>query len=108
MSAANETTAQSTEIPVGTLKPQLHGGALRHGGPNRGGPGRPGSKVQKISERSYVKRMPILAEIADSEEEKASDRIAAIRELGRYAVPPEKGGTKIEAHGRVNITVVDV
>ena len=104
----SETTAESTEIAVGTLKPQAHGGALRHGGTNRGGPGRPGSKVQKLSERNYVKRMPILAEIADSAEEKASDRIAAIRELGRYAVPQEKSGTTIEAHGQVKITVVDV
>lgn len=27
--------------PTGTLVPQAHGGALRYGGANRGGPGRP-------------------------------------------------------------------
>jgi hypothetical protein len=105
MSAANETSADSPGI---TLVQQTHGGALRRGNPGNRGGGRPGGKVQRLSEKNYVKRMPILARIADSEEEKASDRIAAIRELGRYAVPQEKGGTKIEAHGQVSITVVDV
>jgi hypothetical protein len=34
------TTAKTT-VPTGTLKPQPHGGAIRHGGTNKGGPGRP-------------------------------------------------------------------
>ncbi|MHC4066312.1 MAG: hypothetical protein ACYSUI_17685 [Planctomycetota bacterium] len=40
-----KTTAKTTPA-VGDLVPQAHGGALRHGGTNKGGPGRPRSEVQ--------------------------------------------------------------
>ena len=36
-----EATDKSTEVPVGELVPQPHGGALRNGGTNKGGSGRP-------------------------------------------------------------------
>lgn len=36
-----KTTAKSTGLPVGALIPQPHGGALRNGGTNAGGTGRP-------------------------------------------------------------------
>jgi hypothetical protein len=34
-------TTVKTTVPTGTLKPQSHGGAIRHGGTNKGGRGRP-------------------------------------------------------------------
>jgi hypothetical protein len=34
-------TTVKTTVPTGTLKPQPHGGAIRHGGTNKGGRGRP-------------------------------------------------------------------
>ena len=40
-----KTTAKTTPA-VGELVPQAHGGALRHGGTNKGGTGRPRSEVQ--------------------------------------------------------------
>ncbi len=33
-------TTAVTTVPTGTLKPQIHGGALRHGGTNKGGHGK--------------------------------------------------------------------
>lgn len=42
-----ETTDHSTgSIPVGALIPQKHGGALRNGGTNKGGPGRPPNAIR--------------------------------------------------------------
>ena len=42
-----KTTAKTTPA-VGELVPQAHGGALRHGGTNKGGTGRPRSEVQQL------------------------------------------------------------
>lgn len=41
-----QTTVQ-TRVPVGTLVPQPHGGALRYGGTNKGGPGRPPTELRR-------------------------------------------------------------
>jgi hypothetical protein len=38
--APQKTTAKTT-VATGALVPQPHGGAIRHGGKNKGGPGRP-------------------------------------------------------------------
>jgi hypothetical protein len=40
MKRAHLTTVKTT-VATGTLKPQPHGGAIRHGGSNKGGRGRP-------------------------------------------------------------------
>lgn len=54
-----KTTAKST-VPVGALIPQPHGGALRNGGPNKGGPGAP---PQVIREKMRGTLSQILPEI---------------------------------------------
>jgi hypothetical protein len=45
VSAYRKTTGATT-VAVGALIPQPHGGALRNGGTNRGGPGRPPDAVR--------------------------------------------------------------
>lgn len=51
-------TTAVTTVPTGTMKPQAHGGALRHGGTNKGGPGKPSNKLkatwQKMLEKQIV------------------------------------------------------
>ena len=76
-----------------SLVPQAHGGALLSGGVpgNRGGPGRPRSKVKELSALEYEKRIPLLGEIADDDGEKASDRIRAVDVLGRHGGLQGKG-----------------
>ena len=52
--AVAKTTAKST-VEVGTLVPQAHGGALRHGGTNKGGPGRPSNAFKKGLEKARAR-----------------------------------------------------
>jgi hypothetical protein len=37
---------KKTTVKTGALVPQPHGGAIRNGGPNSGGPGRPPSEIR--------------------------------------------------------------
>lgn len=59
-----ETTGQT---PVGHLVPQPHGGALRHGGTNRGGPGAPPSAIRAGLRGSYEQRRAFLERVVDGE-----------------------------------------
>ncbi len=62
-------------------------GALRHGsepGTNKGGTGAPPSKVREACRESFGKRIPILETIADNDEARDLDRIAAMAALGKY------------------------
>jgi len=43
------------KLPVGALVPQPHGGALRNGGPNKGGTGRPPEYLRLRSREVYEK-----------------------------------------------------
>ena len=64
-----------------------HGrGALRTGGTpgNKGGTGRPPSKVRERCRDSFEERLPFLEGIVDDEGEKTSDRIKAHELLGRF------------------------
>lgn len=60
-----KTTAKTTGRRTGELVPQQHGGALRNGGPNRGGPGRPASALRDRLRGSFDERVAIIEEIAD-------------------------------------------
>ena len=84
MTSQNETTAKTTERKVGELIPQPHGGALRNGGPNRGGPGRAPSEIRKQLRGDFRERIQILNRIADDEEMRAGDRIRAVELMARY------------------------
>jgi hypothetical protein len=44
---SKQSTAKSTDVPVGALIPQPHGGAIRNGGTNAGGTGRPPDEVRR-------------------------------------------------------------
>lgn len=61
----DETTEQTS---VGSLKPQPHGGAIRHGGTNKGGPGRPPSEFRRVARKLLHNRnlLPRLADIAEA------------------------------------------
>jgi hypothetical protein len=106
-----KTTAKST-----ALIPQDHGGALRPGGTNAGGPGRPPSAVRAVLREAYEDRIPFLRALADgkpitlrsatsskhsdgkrSVERKrrvftpgVADRLAAMEQLARYGIGTTK------------------
>jgi hypothetical protein len=56
------------ENPGGAVprREQGHGGALRTGGTNRGGPGRPTNAVREVARLRYEERIPVLCDIADA------------------------------------------
>ena len=78
----SETTGETT-VPVGALVPQGHGGALRNGGTNRGGPGRPKDRVKAAAVESLEKRLKVADEIIDDEEAKDRDRISGLAFLAK-------------------------
>lgn len=93
---AEESQEKSTEKEkdtpeVGELVPQPHGGALRYGGTNKGGSGRPSSAVRERLRGSMAERIKILEEIADDTKERTADRLRAIDLLAKYGL-----GQKIE------------
>jgi hypothetical protein len=66
--ARKKSTGKSTEKKkpaVGELVPQPHGGALRYGGTNAGGTGRPSSAIRERLRGSFDERIQVLEEIAD-------------------------------------------
>jgi hypothetical protein len=87
---AKKTTALST----GALRPQPHGGALRNGGTNKGGTGRPPSEIRAMLRGSFSERVKILEQIADSADASAADRIKAVDMLAKYGL-----GTQQEVVG---------
>ena len=64
--------------------------ALRHGGTNAGGPGRPPSELRRTLRASFAERIRILEEIADKEEAADRDRIRAVDTLAKYALSPHE------------------
>lgn len=48
MKRAKQPTPEPTTVPIGALRRQAHGGALRNGGTNRGGPGRPPDEFKQL------------------------------------------------------------
>jgi len=69
------------------LIPQPHGGALLSGGwPGNAGGGRPPSVVRAAMREALAERIGLLAEIADDEDARPSDRIKAIEALARYGL----------------------
>lgn len=62
---ADESPVESPESGKGELVPQPHGGAIRRGGTNAGGPGRPPSRIKEALRKDFDERLPLLREIAD-------------------------------------------
>ena len=89
------------ETPVQTpvearLEPQAHGGVLRRGGTNRGGPGRPRNAVRQLALRGAALAVPRLIAIATDQSSDPKDAIAAARVLLEFGV-----GRQIEVDGQV-------
>lgn len=80
------------------LVPQSHGGALLSGGQpgNKGGPGRPPSKVRALAREEFFEAIPELAKIARGggkrgKKEETADRLRAIDILGKYGLGQARG-----------------
>lgn len=81
-----ETTSETTP-PVGSLSiPGQHGGTLRRGGTNRGGPGRPPSAIRAACREKFDKLIPKLNSIARAKKSKDADKVRAIDVLGKYGM----------------------
>lgn len=109
-SRARQSTGKTSEraaapnVPeTGALVRQPHGGALRYGGTNRGGTGRPPSAIREQLRGDFDRRRRILREIADGKamvrvrdaegKETESlvsaaprDRLRAIDIMGKYGI----------------------
>ncbi len=88
---------ESTAVTTGMLIPQPHGGALRRGGTNRGGPGRPRDAVRKLAVRGAARAVPRLIEIATDPTSEPKDVIAAARVLLEFGL-----GRQLEVDGQVD------
>lgn len=62
-----KTTGKTTGTRVGALIKQPHGGALRNGGTNVGGTGRPPSAIREHLRGSFDHRIAVLESIADGD-----------------------------------------
>ena len=69
---------------VGELVPQPHGGALRYGGTNKGGPGRPTNLAKEMAREAVEDLIPRLQKIAMGEE-----LIAKVRRRDSSGAPIE-------------------
>jgi hypothetical protein len=63
--------------------PQPHGGALRNGGTNRGGTGRPKSEIRRACAEAFDSRIPRLLQIMD-EASTPAEYMKALDLLGKY------------------------
>lgn len=84
MSARSE--GKTTDKTTGALVKQPHGGALRNGGTNRGGPGRPPSKLRAICRKMAGSRIHILGKISKDPDAKDADKIRAIDVLLKHGL----------------------
>ena len=57
--------AGKTPVLTPEMRPQPHGGALRVGGTNRGGPGRPPNEIRQALREAFANRLPVLTGFAD-------------------------------------------
>jgi len=78
--------SQSTAISTGTLVPQPHGGALRHGGTNAGGSGRPPALIRAALRESFFNRIHIAESIADDPEAPPRDRLQALMLMATFGL----------------------
>lgn len=100
-----KTTAKSTGRVVGELIPQPHGGALRNGGPNAGGTGRPPSEIRKKLRGSFEDRVKVLEAIADDTKASPADRMRALDLMGKYGLGTTMTETDTEGND-VTVRVV--
>lgn len=96
-SGESETTDETPA--VGSLIPQAHGGALRYGGTNAGGPGVPKSSIREECRKAFRESIPNIARIAKGRPTNpenplsvvtASEVVRAIDVLGKYGLGEAK------------------
>ena len=97
--------ARSTRTSTGELIPQPHGGALRNGGPNRGGVGRPPSAIRERLRGSFDQRIEVLEEIADDPMQTPADRTRAIDLLAKYGLGTTKEITVEHVRDKLQDTI---
>lgn len=91
-------------VPVGTLIPQPHGGALRYGGTNRsGGGGLPPSALREKLRGSFESRLKVLEEIADGEPAQTLE--LPLRNVLPHLKCPDCGGEDLQPKDRKAVTV---
>ena len=78
------------------IERQPHGGALRRGGTNRGGPGRPRNAVRQLALRGAAEAVPRLISISTDPSSDPKDVVAAARVLLEFGL-----GRQIEVDGQV-------
>jgi hypothetical protein len=88
---------KKTTLKTPTM-PGKHGGTLRRGGTNKGGPGRPPAAVREACAKSFDARVPVLERIADDTKATSRDRMMAMDLLGKYG-----GLLKAEISGTLGI-----
>jgi hypothetical protein len=86
MSDERSDSAPANPLPVGAMIPQKHGGALRNGGTNRGGPGRPPVAVRADARHRFDKHLKTLDRIASARKSTDHDKVRAIAVLGRFGM----------------------
>lgn len=68
------------------MERQLHGGSLRRGGTNRGGPGAPRSEVRQLALAGAAQAIPRLVEIVADPDADRKDVVAAARVLCEFGL----------------------
>lgn len=72
---------------VTPMRVPAHGrGALRVGGTNRGGPGRPPSLLRRVAREAWFDRVQIITGIADKDTATDGDRLRAMDSLARVGL----------------------
>jgi hypothetical protein len=122
--AASPRETEKTPAKSPVLVPQPHGGVLRQGGTNKGGPGRPPSAIRATLRQSFEERVKVLEAIADgevayklrSDGEKMSaadltkvipsvaDRLKAMDLLAKYGLGTTSTQTDTEGNDAMTLT----
>lgn len=92
-------------MPVGALIPQPHGGAIRNGGTNIGGTGRPPSAIRASLREDFDTRRKILNEIADDTDAPRAERIKAVETIGKFGLGTTKEVTVEHVRERLKATL---
>lgn len=86
MSAHNGNGTGNHVRKHGEWIPGRNGGWLRNGGTNKGGPGRPPSKIREAARDGFEALLPTLVKVAKSPKESTTDRLRAIDLLAKYGL----------------------
>lgn len=89
------------------LVPQPHGGALTPGNPGNKGGGRTPSALRKLALKKGPKMLKVLDTIANDENAKQSDRVAAARELLRVGLSSSMSRDEVREKLHATIMMIE-